>query len=219
MLTTKNIQQTERKTPKTLQPGNARCRIYNIELTPGYNPDSYNLMLHLESEPLGDDFEGFFIDKDDESKGKYAGQVGRVRASQYAFETKTLPNGNEINRDESILKVLLALAKAQGVNDQLDAVEAKTIEEYVEMARPILCNNIFLNYCLAGRQYQNKQGYPAFDLYLPKPKKGEMNKYAFSAEPDNVIEFTTELHITGKKAESRATDEFEPSASADEFTM
>ena len=117
-LSTKNMKTSEGKLNKTINPGNVIGKVYDISLKPGYNPDSYYLVLNIETSPI-DDFEGFYIDPSDESKGRHLGQVGRVRTSQYAYETKTLPSGVEVNRDENILKVLMTLAKAQNTIDAL----------------------------------------------------------------------------------------------------
>ena len=78
--------------PKTLAPGNHLLKINSINLDDySFIPGAKHLMMHVEGEPI-DGFQGFLVDKDDESKGHYAGQIGRVKASQYAFadgETKT----------------------------------------------------------------------------------------------------------------------------------
>jgi hypothetical protein len=61
---------------------------------------------------LIEDFEGFYIDTKDPNKGRFEGQVGRVRFSQYAFENKTLPSGVEIDRDQSILRAIKTISDA-----------------------------------------------------------------------------------------------------------
>jgi len=86
MISTKDIPTGGGKTPKTLQPGNANIKINKIYLEKfPFGEDAYNLMLDCEGVDLGADFEGFFIDKDNEGAGRHTGQVGRVRASQWAF--------------------------------------------------------------------------------------------------------------------------------------
>jgi len=81
--------------PKTIAPGNHVLKVNSIHLEEfTFIDGAYHLMLNVETPPI-DDFEGFMIDKDDESKGHYAGQIGRVKASQYAFALtllKTLLN-------------------------------------------------------------------------------------------------------------------------------
>lgn len=214
-LSTKNMKTSEGKLNKTINPGNVIGKVYDISLKPGYNPDSYYLVLNVETSPI-DDFEGFYIDPSDESKGRHLGQVGRVRTSQYAYETKTLPSGVEVNRDENILKVLMTLAKAQNTIDALNEINADTIEEFVLEAKDVVCNDVYLNFCIAGKEYTNKDKYIAHDLYLPKLSG---KKYAFSNDADSVLTFDEKIHILPeKKKVSEALADFEPAA-ANSFDM
>lgn len=215
-LSTKNIK-TESKLSKTLNPGNITARIYDIQLVPGYNANSYHLVLFIESAPIGGDFEGFYIDKDDQSKGRFQGQIGRVKYSQYAFEDKTLPSGIEINRDQNILRALAAIAKSLGLNNQLDSISADTIEDFVAKAKDILTDSEagYLYMCLGGRAYTDKNGYTKYDLHLAKAKN---KKYAFADidNADNVVEFDDAEHLVAeKKKASEAVNEFEPEANSD----
>ena len=84
--------------PKTITPGNHVLKINSIELEEfKFIPGAYHLMLHVETAPI-EGFEGFLIDKDDESKGHYAGQIGRVKASQYAFADGETKSGIKIQQ-------------------------------------------------------------------------------------------------------------------------
>jgi hypothetical protein len=78
--------------PKTISPGNHKLRINSVELAPyTFIDGAYHLVLRTETEPIAD-FEGFLINKDNPAEGNYNGQLGKVKASQYAFadgETKT----------------------------------------------------------------------------------------------------------------------------------
>jgi hypothetical protein len=42
------------------------------------------------------------------------------------------------------------------------------IEEFIEEAKDVVCNDTYLHFCIAGKTYTNKEGYPAYDCYLPK---------------------------------------------------
>lgn len=211
-LSTKNIKISEGKINKAIAPGNTQGMIYDISLKPGYNPDSYYLVLNIETAPI-DDFEGFYLDPKDESKGRHQGQVGRVRSSQYAYETKTLPSGIKVDRDENILKAIMTIAKAQGKLDEINDIEGETIEDYVNSAKSVICNDVFLNFCIAGKEYTNKEGYIAYDLFLPKFAN---KKYAFSEDPANVITFNEKDHILSekKKAAAESVSDFEPQQTA-----
>lgn len=215
-LSTKNIKLSEGKLSKTINPGNTKGKIYDISLKPGYNQGSYYLVLSIETEPI-ENFEGFFINPQDESQGRHKGQVGRVRYSQYAFETKTLPSGVKVDRDENILKAILTLAKAQGVSDAINDVEGDTIEEFVVNAKPVICNDIYLNWCIAGKEYTNKEGYTAHDCFIPKITN---KKFGFAMDADAVITFNEADHIIKeKKKQSEAVSSFEPETKSNDFDM
>jgi len=67
--------------PKTFAPGNHTLKINSVYLEEfKFIDGAVHFMMNMETEPI-DGFEGFMIDKDDESKGHYAGQIGRVKAS------------------------------------------------------------------------------------------------------------------------------------------
>ena len=84
--------------PKPVPPV-VRINSITFDKTP-YDSEAYNITLHVETEPVKGDFEGFYRDVNDQSKGRYAGQVGRVRYSPYPFKDTTLPSGREIERDQ-----------------------------------------------------------------------------------------------------------------------
>ncbi len=215
-LSTKNIKLSEGKTSKTITPGNMRGKIYDISLKPGYNQGSYYLVLSIEGEPL-ENFEGFFINPQDESQGRHQGQVGRVRYSQYAFETKTLPSGVKVDRDENILKALFTLAKAQGLSDAINDIEGETIEEFVINAKSVLCNNIYMNWCIGGKEYTNKEGYTAYDCFIPKVTN---KKFGFAMDADAVITFNEADHIIKeKKKQAETVSSFEPETKSNDFDM
>ena len=72
--------------PKLIQPGNVVCKINSLELEPfKFKQGGYHLILNLEGPDLGKDFEGFFVDKNNESLGRHKGQVGQVKAGEWAF--------------------------------------------------------------------------------------------------------------------------------------
>ena len=215
-LNTKHIKVSEGKLNKTINPGNIEAKIYDLSLKAGYkdaskdyDDDPLYLVLHIETAPI-EDFEGFFVDPSDESKGRHLGQVGKVRNSQWASETKTLPSGIEINRDDSILKALMVIAKAQDKVEALNEINADTIEEFVEAAKEVICNDIFLNYCIAGKEYRNKEDYIAYDLYLPKT---ESKKYPVTNNPSTVLAFNEAKHVLPEKKKVTSTvSEFEPAS-------
>lgn len=214
MISSSIIPQEKKSLPKNLKPGNCKCRIVNIEMTNGFNPDSVRINLYLEGEPLGEDFEGFFIDRNDESKGRYTGQIGRVRLDQYDFETKTITTRKgeqtEIIKEIEIVKRLRALAAAYGLEEQFDQLQHPTLEGYVDLVKDLICNKGYIPFCLAGKEYE-KGGYTNYDLFLPK---GKNNKFAFGADEKNVLEFDPGAHIIRKKA-AAVVEEFTPDPNND----
>jgi hypothetical protein len=213
-LSTKNVS-LESKISKTIKPGNVRARIYDLQLVNGYNPDSYHLTMFVETEPI-EGFEGFFIDKDDQSKGRYDGQIGRIKYSQWAFEDKTLPSGVQINRDHSIIKALLIISKAANKLDEIHALTEETIEEYVKAASKFLVGDTYYEMCVAGKEYVDKNGYTQHDLFFPKSD----GKISFiSQEADDVLIFNSDKHIVSNTKKAPTVTNFEPEAEQNGFSF
>jgi hypothetical protein len=196
--------------PKTISPGNHLLKINSIELEDfKFIDNAKHLMLHVETEPI-EGFTGFMIDKDDESKGHYAGQIGRVKASQYAYADGETKSGIKIQRDRSILMFLQGLSKAFEFYDWFINEDGKhaTIEKFVaalNKAKPF--EDKYINFCVAGKEYEGKTGYINFDMWLPK---AENKKYAYG---DNVMAYDETKHL--KKIEVKEVKGF---GDEDDFT-
>jgi hypothetical protein len=207
MLSTKNIgNDSKSSVPKTLAPGNAIFKVNTVQLDAvPYKVGAYNLILNIEGPDMGSDFEGFLIDKDDPTKGRYAGQVGKLRFNEYPYADAVTPKGDQIFRDDSIMTALKNLAKAFGSDTWLDLQDGKheTIESLVEQfnADQIFAGQ-YLRACIAGREYQNKSGYTNYDLYLPKwSRQGNAYENANVDEAmSKVVKFSEEVHIKKNKA-------------------
>jgi hypothetical protein len=162
--------------PKTIAPGNNVLKINSIHLEDfSFIEGAYHMMLNVETPPI-DDFEGFLIDKDDESKGHYAGQIGRLKASQYAFADGETKSGVKIQRDRAILIFLQNLSKTLGFNEWFVGENDKhsTIEDFVNAFNKAgLFQDKYLEFCVAGKEYLNKSGYINYDMYLAKSEKGK----------------------------------------------
>jgi len=193
--------------PKTISPGNKVLKINNVELEEfKFIENAYHLILHVETEPI-EGFEGFALDKDNPDKGHFAGQIGRVKASQYAFADGETKSGIKIQRDRSILIFLQNLCKTMGINDWMQAQHNKhnTIEDFVDafnQTAPI--KDKYLEFCIAGKEYVGKTGYTNYDMWLPKAEKG---KYAFGeVEEGKVIRYDESKHL--KKLETTEVSKF-----------
>lgn len=199
--------------PKTISPGNHVLKINMIDLEDfKFIEGAKHLILHVETEPIAG-FEGFALDKDNPEKGHYDGQIGRVKASQYAFADGETKTGIKIQRDRSILIFLQSLCKTLGVNDWFTEQDGKhdTIEDFIDAfnaSAPI--KDKYLEFCIAGREYEGKTGYTNYDMWLPK---SENRKYSFGEiEEGKVITFDESKHL--KKLETKEVKSF----GDDEFT-
>ncbi|MCX6195552.1 MAG: hypothetical protein NTY55_02715 [Flavobacteriia bacterium] len=186
--------------PKTLAPGNHLLKINSINLDDySFIPGAKHLMMHVEGEPI-DGFQGFLVDKDDESKGHYAGQIGRVKASQYAFADGETKTGIKIQRDRSIMMFMQNLCKTLGINDWFVAQDNlhDTIEDLIKAFNNTApFKDIYLDFCIAGKEYVGKTGYTNYDLFLPKSDKG---RYSFGEEAGGkVLTYDEKIHMVKAK--------------------
>lgn len=210
MLNTKDMSVSSGKIRPLLGPGNNLVKINSItfDQTP-YDKEAWNINLHVESSPIIGEFEGFFKDKDNESKGRYEGQVGRVRISPFPFKSTVLPSGREINKDQEILKSMILLAETLNKRDDLDTIEAQTIDEYMNECNKLFSNSEFFNVCLASREWENKEGYTNDDLYLPKLSKDGIPMESYNKPDSRLLKFDLSIHVKAltKKQEINS---FEP---------
>ena len=192
---------------KTIAPGNHLLKINSLELEDfRFIEGAKHLILHVETAPI-EGFDGFLVDKDDESKGRFAGQIGKVKASQYAFADGETKSGIKIQRDRSALILLQSLTKTLGINEWFLEQDGKheTIEEFINAfnkTAPIA--DIYLEFCIAGKEYLNKGGYITYDMWLPK---AENRKYAFGeVEGGKVIPYEESKYL--KKLEVKDVNNF-----------
>jgi hypothetical protein len=219
MLSTSQIQENNGGgVKKTLSPGNIIARINDIQLVDGYNPGSKHLVLHLESEPVEGDFEGFLIDKDNPSAGRYQGQVGRVKYSRYAFEDGTTKSGYKKDRNIDCARAILELAKALSVAPQVNEIVVNIpdnrdmeLTEFVKQARAILIRAGYMNFCIGGREWTNKNGYTEYDLFLPY-EKGKIAFEKTDLVTGKLLSYDADKHIIAQK-ESKPVTNFEPVSS------
>tara|TARA_R100000544_G_scaffold30635_1_gene16895 strand:- start:22349 stop:23026 length:678 start_codon:yes stop_codon:yes gene_type:complete len=195
MFNTKDMQVGSGKVRPLMGPGNEVVRVNSItfDKTP-YDAEAFNINLHMETKPIGGDFEGFFMDKDNESKGRYQGQIGRVRMTPFPYKSTTLASGREIDRDQEILKSMIFLSEVMNKRAELDAIEAATIEAFVDSCSKIFSGTYF-NVCLGSREWENKEGYTNNDLYLPKLSKAGIPAEALDAENSRLIVFDSNDHV------------------------
>lgn len=206
MISTKNIPTGGGGVPKLIQPGNVIAKILGVELEPfKFKEGADFLILFLETEPLGDDFEGFAIDKDDPSGPKHKGQVARVKSSEYAYADSTTKSGINISKQTEIVKILKNLCVALDCINWLEDQDGKheTINSLIEafnIDQPF--KDKYLNWCIAGKEYQGKTGYTNYDTFLPKFTKTNTPFGPVGVNPSKVITFNASEHIRKKKTDN-----------------
>ena len=215
MLSTKDMSAGSGKARPVISPGNLKIKINKItfDQTP-YDKDAYNIVLHVESEPVTGEFEGFLIDANDPNGERYKGQVGRVRMSPYPYKDTTLPSGREISRDQEVLRSMIFLSEVIGKRDDLDSIEADTIEEFMVSVNSSLSGDKYLNACIGAREWENKEGYVNNDLYLPKNSKDGVCLESLDVENSRLYKFSKADHVREVQRKTTTTDSFEPSAKA-----
>jgi hypothetical protein len=221
MLSTKDMSAGSGKARPVIGVGNQKLKINSItfDQTP-YDKDAYNVVLHIESEPVGGDFEGFLVDPTDANGPRYKGQVGRIRLSPYPFKDATLPSGREVKRDTEVLKSMIYLSEVLGKRDDLDMIEANTVEEFMKSADSVLSGDTFINACVGGREWENKEGYVNYDLFLPRNSKDGVSLEALDVENSRLYKFSKEDHVRELK-KTKTTSSFEPASSntGDDFDL
>lgn len=214
MLNTKGLQAGSGKARPVLGPGNNEIKINRIsyDVTP-YDREAHNIMLHIEGRPQGSDFEGFLRDQSNESLGRYEGQVARVRMTPFPYKDATLPSGREINKDQEVLKSMIFLGEVLNMRDDLDSIEAETIEDFMNQCNTLFTNgekgSSYVNSCLASREWENKEGYINNDLYIPRISKDGVGLEKLEIENSRLVKFDASVHIrpVAKKEENNS---FEP---------
>jgi len=196
MLSTKDMTVGSGKARPLMGPGNTVVRINSISMdkTP-WDAQAFQVYLHMETQPVGGEFEGFLRDQNNESLGRYDGQIGRVRMSPFPYKDTTLDSGREIQKDQEILKAMIFVSEVLGKRDALDGIEAATIEDFITKCNELFSNSGYFNACLASREWENKEGYINNDLYLPKLSKDGIPMEALDAENSRLITFDKSTHV------------------------
>lgn len=207
LLNTVDIPKSGSGVPKTLQPGNQVCRVLSVEMKPfSFKPGSYEIMLSVVGPDLGGDFQGFFIDKNNESLGHHKGQVGRIKASLWAFADAETKSKVKISRDTEILKWLNSFCEAIGKKDWMTAQDQKhaTIESLIDaFIKDKPFKDIEINFCIAGKEYMNK-GYMNHDLFLPKFTKAGVPFELAGVAKSKLAVFNETEHIIKNKVSTVA---------------
>jgi len=220
MLNTKDMSATSGRVKPVIDPGNHTIKINSItfDQTP-YDTEAWNIVLHVETEPVQGEFEGFLTDSNDTSSPRYKGQVGRIRFSPWPFKDADLPSGRKISRDTEILKSMIYLAETLEVRDELDSIEAETIEDFMVHCNNIFSDSKFLNACVGGRQWENKEGYINNDLFLPRISKDGIPLERLHVENSRLLNFNTADHVKEIKKKENVASFEPPSNGSSDFEL
>ena len=193
--------------PKSFTPGNHTCKINKISLRwPEYlkkkGEKAYEIVLDLETKPVGESFEGWLIDSKNEKGPRYLGQTGRIKTRKWPYkDVSWTGQGKTIKFDmvDDILKVVKLIELECGTNF-LGETSGKfdTIEEVIEAfdkAQPF--KEIFLTWCIGGEQETNDEGHPKYYLSLPKFERG-FKLFSNENDAQHILPFDKALHVEVK---------------------
>ena len=188
------------------------------------SPDAVDVIINVETKPL-EDFVGFQIDKDDASKGNYAGQIGRVKASEWPFKDGVTKTGHKVSREKNLLQFMMNLCINLNVLDWWNNQDGKhdTIEDLYEafkIEKPFA--DKWYNATIAGTESVNNAGYPTYYLNVPQKigNKRFFEPVEVPANQSNLVTYNPTLHLKQKQNKEQASFSAEPAASkADEFEI
>lgn len=192
--------------PAVIPAGNVKAKINSIELKdkPWKSKEGLTItdvILNLETEPMGGNFKGLKKDYNNPNSDTYLGQVAKVRLSEWGFKDVNLPDF-QITREADILRALKSLFMETGTlewfkaqDNKFDTQDIQRLIDLFNKEQPM--KNFYMYWCLASRQYINRNGYKTDDLYLPKWTKADGSP--FSTKLDSLIKFDITKHVTPPK--------------------
>lgn len=182
---------------KSLQPGVVYAHINSGQLRTSNKGDKKSLELYLEGPEL-EGFEGWPISKDNPEGPKYKGQTGRIGATIWTDEF----NNSNVSRNEIMYKLTI-IATELGLRDELNQIQASSIEDWVKQALDLVKGKK-LYWFLKGTE-EEYNGKTIIKLSLPK--------YKFvAAEEDKLDKFDKTNKYHYKALDSKPISSFEPAA-------
>jgi hypothetical protein len=205
---TKNVNVGSGKLPKNFIVGNQTARIIGMSFqettfkdrNTGSDVTKAWVVMDLETEAVGGEFEGWLIDKNDESKGRRSGQTGRVKSDPFGYEDKTY-NGKDYSIHKSTIQFLKGVElEATGATKFMDDIDGK-YDTYDEICKAFAeesgVGKVFLNWCIGGKKEMGDDGYPVYWMNLPKWTKGS-KLYAHPDKSDNLLQYHAGAHLFDK---------------------
>jgi len=191
MITTNKIPLTNGAFTKPfLDPGNHKVKLNELEIKAVTIKDlpGHRLYLHVETPPVGGSFQG----AKDKSGNRYAGQIGRIGMSQWAYTDN--PGKGIIGEDE-VARAVGYLCRDLGLADWWNNKEFESLQTMVDQFnsdKPY--KDVYFYVCAGGRPYKSEDGkYVNYELFLPR-YEGPNNK-PFALSNSFVITFNKDLHV------------------------
>lgn len=205
---------------KMLIPGNHKIKVNDIIFeVPPFDNKAISIKLQVEGESLGKDFQGFFRDAQNESKGRHEGQVATVKTNPYGnYSDKTFATG-EIVRDTEILKFLNKFCEATNCSDWLieqDEKFSKISDLLKAFKKDAPFKDVYFYACLAGKEYEAKNGRVNNEIFFPKFNLTSI-PFANLKQEEIVVKYEPNLHFT-KLEKGNAINNFQKDSSNDDFS-
>ena len=209
-IVTNNVKTGGGNLPKSFNPGNHVAKINGIFIRqPEYlkkkGEKGYEIIMDLETKPVGGEFEGWLIDEKDESKGRFLGQTGRVKTRKWPYKDGSWTgNGRTVtfNMVDDILEVIQTLENELGTDFLVrTSGQFDTIEEIVEGFNKDGCyKDKYLKWCIGGEGELKDNGHYKYYMFLPKIKRTEGQLFAAEDKAENVVVFDEALHVEKEEA-------------------
>jgi len=187
---------------KSFNPGVVYAHINSGQLRTSNKGDKKTLELYLEG-PALENFEGWPIDRDNPEGPKYKGQTARVGATMWTDEF----GNTNVSRNEIMYKLTI-IATELGLKHELDAIQAKTIEEWVSKVINLVKGQD-LYWFLKGTE-EEYNGKTLVKLSLPKYKFVSIDETKLDK-----FDKTNKYHY--KALTTKTVGSFEPAT--DDFSM
>jgi hypothetical protein len=211
---------------KGIVPGNYKAKINEFMLWDEHwrQDNGLFIVMRMETAKPNPEFEGYPINSEDPEGPKHDGLVGNVKYSTYAYKTKyDARKGKEVPRDVAILEDMLRLCIELDCVDWFKAAQGKyeTSPEWIEaFNNDMPYKDKYLEVCIAGEQYFDKEGKLKTGLHFAKyEKEGTkyINAYKSLTNPKKIVQYDEAIHF--KKVEAPVVNNFDTASEVAEIEV
>lgn len=202
-----------------IKPGNVNAKINSITLEKvkyQTKTPEFVIYLNLETKPVGNGFVGFQKDINKPELGKYEGQQKVVANSRWSIKDFVSKSGMKISIEKQILKFIGSILNECN-STWLEDVDGK-FENIAELINGLNKDkpykDVYLNWCLGGKEKINEKGYPKYYMHLPDYK---VCPVPFAAENSSktVTKYSEELHLIKDEKAAEVNKELNEEVSAE----